>query len=311
MRAASLVFATLILVAVPAACAADTMVGTITAMSGTVEIDAFGKGAFILAVRGDRLSDASVIRTGEQSNATIELMGTTVQVPPGATFRIADAIEGQRRTTRLGWLPAVVAVLRDAVASFSSSGSDVVLGSKSAEVMSEGTEWIVEEDDPEQLLLDARKEVQEGSWLSALRSLEAIPESATGTLPPGEVAFLRGSACFGLADYATARTLLAEAEPLVRGSADPEATRILPVLLFQLGAARFFIGEDGPAVDALDAFVALGTDSPFAPYGYQLLLQALVARGERARAQQVLSRARDRFAGTEHEKAFTSLPPAP
>lgn len=314
MRAAQLFAAALLaglLLPVPAAFAADAQVGTITAFSGTVQVDAFGKGAFIAALRGDRLYEASVVRTGPQSSATVELLGKTVQVPPAATFRIAEAIEGQRRTSRLGWFPALLGVLKEAAASFGSSGSDMVLGSKAADLSSDDNEWIIEEDDPEQLLLDARMAVREGNWLQALDSLDRIPAGAADTLPPGEVAFLRGSACFGMADYATARTLLAKAELLIRASGDPETAQALPVLLFQLGAARFFIGEDGPAVDALASFVEHGADSPFAPYGYQLLLRALVARGERTRAQQVLAQAKARFAGTAYEREFTALPTAP
>jgi hypothetical protein len=311
MRAVPLIVAVLLTITGPASFAADTAVGTLTAISGTVEIDAFGKGAFIPAVRGERLYDATVIRTGAKSGAVIDLLGKPSAVPPATTFRIADAIEGQRRTNRLGWFPAVLGVLKDAVASFGSSGSDVVLGSKAAEATANDEGWIVEEDDPEKLLLDARSAVREGDWFQALSTLDAIPERAADALPPGEVPFLRGSAYFGLGDYATTRTLLAKAEPLVRGSADPEAAGMLSVLLFQLGASRFFVGEDRPAAETLTSFVALDADSPFAPYGYQLLLQALVARGDRVRAQEVLAQARIRFAGTVHEREFQSLPPAP
>jgi hypothetical protein len=311
MRVVPLIVAALLVVATPASFAADTAVGTISSLSGKVEIDAFGKGAFIAAVRGDRIYTTTVIRTGPRSSATIELQGKLSQIPPDTTFRIVDAMEGQRRTNRLGWFPALLGVVRDAVASFGTSGSDVVLGSKAAEVTADDEEWIVEEDDPQEQLIDARKAVRGGDWLHALTILDAIPGSAIDSLPPGEISFLRGSACFGLGDYANASMRLAEAEPLIRGSADPKAAEILPVLLFQLGASRFFVGKDGPAVETLTSFVALGANSPFAPYGYQLLLQALMARGERARAQQVLAQAKVRFAGTAHEREFQSLPPAP
>jgi hypothetical protein len=311
MRLIPLIAALLLVIAAPASFAADTAVGSISTFYGTVEIDAFGKGAFIAAVRGDRLYDATVIRTGARSGATIELQGKLRQIPSDTTFRIADAMEGQRRTNRLGWFPALLGVLRDAVASFGASGSDVVLGSKASEARGDEDEWIVEEDDPGKDLLDARRAVREGDSLRALSILDAIPADADDTLPPGEVSFLRGSACFDLGDYAAARMHLAEAEPLVRGSADPEAAEILPVLLFQLGASRFFIGENGPAVDALTSFVALDADTPFSPYAYQLLLQALMAQDERAQAQEVLARAKARFAGTVHEGEFASLPPAP
>ncbi len=278
--------------------AADTAVGTITSLYGTVEIDAFGKGAFIAAMRGDRLHNVTVIRTAAASGATIELLGKASQIPPDTTFRIVDAMEGQRRTTRLDWFPALLGVLKDAVASFGSSGSDVMLGSKATSVGEYADEWIVEEEDPAALLLDAREAAREGDCLRAISILDAIP-------------VLRGSAYFGLGDYATARMHLAKAEPLIRDSADRRAREILPVLLFQLGASRFFIGEDGAAIDALSSFVALEVDGPFAPYAYQLLLTALVSRGDRDRALEVLARAKARFADTTHEREFQSLPPAP
>lgn len=308
---ATMLAAALLVATVSASFAADVVVGSVTAISGTVEIDAFGKGAFIAAVKGDRVYDVTVMRTGPQSSATIELQGTLARIPSDATYRVADALEGQRRTNRLGWLPALLGVLKNAVASFNVSGSDVMLGDRQTEVRGDDTDWIVEEDDPEQLLLEARNAVREGSWMQALSSIEKIPKSAVGSLPPGEVPFLRGSACFGLGDYASAAEHLAAAEPLIRGSADPDAAGILPVLLFQLGASRFFVGEDGPAVAPLASFVALDLDSPLAPYAYQLLLRALAARGETARAQEILAQAKARFAGTKHEADFTSLPPAP
>jgi len=70
MRVVALIVAALLLVATPALFAADTAVGTISSLSGTVEIDAFGKGAFIAAMRGDRIYDSSVLRTGPHSGAT-------------------------------------------------------------------------------------------------------------------------------------------------------------------------------------------------------------------------------------------------
>jgi len=82
---------------------------------------------------------------------------------------------------------------------------------------------------------------------------------------PGRAAVPARIGLLRLADYAAARTHLARAEPLIRGSTDPAAARILPVLLFQLGASRFFVGEDGPAIETLTAFVALGTDSRSLP----------------------------------------------
>jgi hypothetical protein len=311
MRAPTLMVAALLNIALVthASFAADAVVGSISSLSGTVEIDAFAKAAFIPAVRGDKLYEATVLRTGPQGRASIELLGKPVEVPPGSLYKVAEAIVGQRRSSRLGWFPALLAVLKETVASFGTSGSDVVLGSRAHPVGEEDDGWIVEEDDPGQLLLDARRQVREGSWMDALATLDAI--GAGDTLPPGETLFLRGSAQFGLGDYATARLHLARAEPLVKTSADPGAADILPILLFQLGVSRYLVGEDGPAVESLAAFIALDPDSPFAAGGYQLLLRALVAQGERSRAERVLAEAQGRFAGTAHEKEFATLPPAP
>jgi hypothetical protein len=289
----------------------DTVVGSITALHGKVEIDALGKGVFIDAVRGDRLYAATVLRTGPGSGATLDLQGSPAQVSPGVTFRISDTLEGQRRSKRFAWLSSVIGVLKDAVASFGSSGNEVVLGSKALEVGGPDDEWVVETDDPATLLLQARDEVRAGDYLGAIADLETIDESADNGLPPGEASFLRGSAYFGLRDYGAARVHLERAEPLIRESDEPQAAEIFPVLLFQLGASRFFLGQDGPAAAALASYVALDVATTYDPFAYQLLLQALVNRGERAIADEMLARAKARFAGTRYEADFTALPPGP
>jgi tetratricopeptide (TPR) repeat protein len=153
--------------------------------------------------------------------------------------------------------------------------------------------------------------VRNGEYLDALTDLDAIDEIGADDLPRGEVAFLRGSVYFGLSDYATARSHLEKAEPQIRGRDDPEAKDILPVLLFQLGASRFFLGQDEPAVSTLSAYIALDVKTDYDPFAYQLLLQALVNRGERTKAQEVLARAKARFAGTRYEAEFKTLPGGP
>ncbi len=292
------------------ACADDTMVGSLASLHGTVEIDALGKGAFIDAVRGDRVYAATVLRTGPGSGATLDLQGSPVQVPPGVTFRVADAMEGQRRIKLLAWVPALIGVFRDAVASFGSSGSEVVLGSKAQDMGGADDVWILAPEDPAELLLAARHDIRRGDYLQALADLDALDAAGADELPQGDVAFLRGSAYFGLGAYAAAGTHLEAAEPLVRGRDDPDDP-MLPVLLFELGAARFFLGQDGPAAATLSAFVALEGATAYDPFAYQLLLRALVNRGERSQAQEVLARAAARYAGTRYEAEFRTLPSGP
>jgi len=311
MRAATFMLVAVLVIGTGPAFAADTVVGSITALHGSVEIDTLGKGTFLAAVRGDRVYSATVLRTGPGAGAVIDLQGSPAHVPPSTTFRIADALEGARRTKRFAWLPSVIGVLKDAVASFGSSGSTVVLGSKAAEVSGSDDEWVVEVDDPAVLLLDARGEVRRGDYLDALADLDAIDGIGGDELPRGEVAFLRGSAYFGLSDFATARAHLEKAEPPIRGRDDPEAKNMLPVLLFQLGASRFFLGQDELAVSTLCAYIALDAKTDWDPFAYQLLLQALVNRGERTKAQEVLARATVRFAGTRYESDFKALPAGP
>jgi hypothetical protein len=311
MRTATFMLVAFLVIGAGTAFADDTVVGSITALQGSVAIDALGKGVFIDAVRGDRLYATTVLRTGPGSGATLDLQGSPVQVSAGITFRISDSLEGQRRSKRFAWLSSVIGVLKDAVASFGSSGSEVVLGSKAREVGGPDDEWVVETDDPATLLLQARDEVREGDYLGAIADLEMIDESADNGLPPGEVSFLRGSAYFGLRDYGAAWSHLEQAEPLIRESDDPQAAEILPVLLFQLGASRFFLGQDGTAVAALASYVALDVATAYDPFAYQLLLQALVNRGEKAGAEQMLARAKARFAGTRYEAEFRTLPPGP
>jgi hypothetical protein len=311
MRAAVLIVVLFLTTGAGVLFAADTVVGSVVSLHGSVDIDMFGKGAFIPAVSGDRLYAATVLRTGPGAGATLDLQGASVQVPPGATYRIADALEGARRAKRFAWLPSVIEVLKEAAASFGSAGSDVMLGDKATESLHNDTEWLEAPDDPAQLLHEAREKVNDGDFIGALADLDAIGEAGDDELPPGETAFLRGSACFGMGDYGSAQSHLERAEPLIRGSGDPQAAEILPVLLFQLGASRFFRGEDGPAAAALASCVALDVATTYDHFAWQLLLQALVNGGERAKAQEVLARARTRFAGSRYEAEFKTLPPGP
>ena len=90
------ILAALVLAAVAAH--AQTPVGSITGAVGQVEIDAFGAGRFIRAEQGERLYRESVVRTGSDGRATLEIEGVAHTVPPGTVVEIASLLRPERRS---------------------------------------------------------------------------------------------------------------------------------------------------------------------------------------------------------------------
>lgn len=95
--------------------AAQTAVGTIDAITGLVEIDAFGAGRFIRAQEGDRLYEETVVRTGTNGRATLLIGEQAHDVPPRTTVAIATILPADRHVDR-GFLRRLIQGISDAIA---------------------------------------------------------------------------------------------------------------------------------------------------------------------------------------------------
>jgi TolA-binding protein len=300
----------LLLSACVASLHAETRIGSLKTVSGSVSIDAFGKGSFIPAVKGDDLYASTVITTGANGRATVELQGQTAEVPPGATVRIADLGAASAKKGGLKWFSAVGKLVKSFTEASRQKQGDLVLGSRAAdasEEQSRGMDWEVEETDAAALLPDARKLIDEGSYAAALQKLV----KADTPDDPGvawQLSFWEGFCYFQLEDYPDAVTHLAAAYTRTNASHDASISAAdRGMLLFQLGSSYYLLGREKDAVPVLEAFLSSTPDDRYAPYAALLLSKALAGSGNAARSRTIATAALQKYRGTDLEPELAAL----
>lgn len=288
---------------------ADTEVGKIVSLSGRVFIDAFGKGAFIPAIRDDTLYQNSVLKTDPDGKAIVVLQGKRRDIPPAATVRIAEILEAGARQSGLGWLQALGNLLRSVSEATRQKQEDLVLGSRAgnADKEDDGLGWMDDGTEAAELYAKAQAGIQEQRYADALAALLRIKASADTSLH-WNVTFWKGFCYFQLEDYRDAARYLGEAKRMLQSETDGLGTAFEHrLLLFQLGASHYFLGEAKTAIPYLDAFLAERSGDEYEPYAVLFLANALIASGDSRRAKSVLTDAGARFKGQEIEKELALL----
>jgi tetratricopeptide (TPR) repeat protein len=264
----------LLVVSCAALAVAETRVGTVISVIGSVSIDAFGKGAFIAAVKGDDLYASSVVKTGANGRATLNLQGSSSEVVPGATVKVSEFAAASAKKGGLKWFAAFGKLVKSLADASQLKEADAVLGTRAAEVESAEIgemEWAVEGNDATVLIHKARKSIEEGDYASALEKLDKA-ESAETPAVAWQLSFWKGYCYFQVEDYPDAAKHLSvayehsNASSAKLGTVDERA-----LLLFQLGSSRYLIGNEKEAVTALNAYLKEFPDGQFAQYARQLL----------------------------------------
>jgi tetratricopeptide (TPR) repeat protein len=288
---------------------ADTEVGKVVSLSGRVFIDAFGKGAFIPAIKNDTLYQNSVLRTDPDGKATVFIQGKNRDIPPATTIRIAEVLEAGARQSGLGWLQALRNLLRSVSEATRQKQEDLVLGSRAgnAEEEDDGLGWMDDSAEAAELYAEAQADIQEQRYADALATLVRIKTSADASVQ-WNATFWKGFCYFQLEDYRDAARYLGEAKRMLQPEAEGPGTALQRrLLLFQLGASHYFLGEAKTAIPYLDAFLAERSADQYEPYAVLFLANALIATGDSLRAKSVLTDAGARFKGQEIEKELALL----
>jgi tetratricopeptide (TPR) repeat protein len=298
--------APILLLFTAAALFAEPQVGTITSLSGRVQIDAFGKGAFIKAIQGDILYAASVIKTDPDARAAIDVQGKTQQIPPGATVAVQDLISSTQK--KGSWFTAFTGLIKSFSNASQKGNEEVVAGSRAAEVGSQPEdEWMTEESGAEEALALAQKDIGKGDWSSALSRL-VMAEPPSDPSLAWDLSFWKGYCFYQMGDYRDAAAALSPAyDALSSARAAPPSAEHRRLLLFQLGASWFLLGQEKRAVPLFETLVADRSDDASQPYAYLLLARSLAASGDAARSRSVAQEAQKKYRGTDLEKELAAL----
>jgi tetratricopeptide (TPR) repeat protein len=288
---------------------AQTPVGKLLAVEGAVKIDAFGKGAFIAALRGDLLYKDSVLRVPATGSATLEVGSRSVQAPPGATLVVSDLLAATERRAGLRWIDALGRLVSGIGRSAKGSEEEVTLGSRAADKSedSDAVSWSVEEEPGDGLFRTGREKIAAGDLAGALKDLLAVENRSGDTYTTAELSFWRGQCYYELGDYRDAEVSFQAS--LRDTDADPLAldASLRRTLLLELGASRLYLGRPGDSVAPLRALVREKKADDRTLYGYLALVEALAAAGDRAAAASELRDADRIFAGSAGAKDLAEL----
>ena len=284
---------------------ADTEVGEIIEIKGSVSIDAFGAGKFIEAVEGEILYETTIIRVGFDSLAQIVVADETKTIPADTEVALAAISISSERKRRRRWLPSIVGAVKDLLSSRPADEETVELGSRAAEVESDTTVWMLDEEDDEVLFEDARELIETGNYADALGKLDLIlfpPEAAL----PGEIEYLRGHSLYNLELYQPANLMYQEAEYEASNSGIPiEFISFWAALYFEWTASSYLLGNPTEAVEIFERST-MG-DSDIEPFALIIYAASLVELGRRSDAQAVVEEALDRFDDPDVVEALRSV----
>jgi tetratricopeptide (TPR) repeat protein len=288
---------------------AETKVGAILSVSGAVTMDPFGKRAPIAPVKGDLLYASTILKTGTDGRAMIELQGATREIPPGTTVKIADLLSTGVKNRGLAPFELAGRVLRSFSAAWGQKATEKVLGTKAnkTEQASDEPSWEDGETDAATILAKARESIEAEMYDAALRELAAADRPSDPALAR-DLLFWKGFCNFQLENYSEAAASLSAANSLSSSSKSTVSTSAdRGTLLFQLASSYYLLGQGKSAIPPLDAYLAENPDGPYAPYATVLLAKALDATGDISRARAVAADGAGRYKGSDLEKEFASI----
>ena len=287
---------------------ADSAVGTVSVVEGEVFIDAFATGDFIPAVPGEVLYEESVVKTGYDSRAVLDLDDRMTELPPETTLSVSGLVKSRERKKRFRWLRTIAGAVKAAFETITGGEEEVVLGGRAADVGSDDGSmgWIIEDED-EDAFAEALGFIEFGEWAEAVALLREIVDPLPGTFLPGEIDYWIGHCQYQLENYGAAADAFADSIAAAR--AESINFRALPYFeeaLFQSGSSLYFTGRFAEAAETM-AFLVENASELYSAFSYLILIDALRESGSTAEARRYLEVATERFADTEYAADFAAL----
>ncbi|MBT3274063.1 MAG: hypothetical protein HN368_12975 [Spirochaetales bacterium] len=284
----------------------DSPVGEITQIEGSVQVDTFGTGAYITAIRYEVLYAESVVSTGSDSKAVISIGDQVTVVPSNTKQNIKDLLISEPRVKRFGWVRALTGAVKSAFSTITGTKDEVVLGGRAASATAPKVGWISEDEDKD--AFDAALDLIEvGSFADAAEELSSIVDPLPGTFLPAEVEFWLGYSYFQLEQYSDAKdSLLAGITSLGNERLDPWTLPFYEQMVFQAAASSYFTGEYAKSVELIEPVITR-ISADYAPFAYLVLIDSLNETGNDQDAVKYLQDARKKYSGTEFAGDFSEL----
>jgi tetratricopeptide (TPR) repeat protein len=266
-------------------------VGKILSFSGEVVVDYFGNGSFIEAREGDSLYKKSIVKTGAQSKATIEVMELKKDIPPLSELSIADVITYESKKKNTGWFDSLMNVINQASDAFFEGEENVDLASR-------GEDEILGND--ALFAYETEEDIRPDYW----KELDLLLEAGTGnsrTYSTTEMELKKGLCYFGLAQYRDALTHLDASYSSIEKKDEPVFT---DNLILMLGITHYILAEYPDSIHYFSQFLFRGNIPEYKPFAYWLLLDSLILSGRKEEAGILMEKAEESLKDSVLENRF-------
>ena len=273
---------------------AESEVGEVRAVEGSVSIDILGTDSFIPAMVEDPIFENTVIKTGFESSAVLFINGEEFSIPAEATIRVDALIATGKKKRGARWFSSILNAIRNVLGKKDDGEKTTVLGGRASEAVETRPTWVLDEDDDDSLFEKARELINEESYSEAIDRLDQILFQPMNALA-GEVAYLRGHALYmtGLFDMASLDFRDAIEELALEKIPESSVSFGVP-LRFEYASAQYLLGNVEDATAILDP-ISKFRNHDLEPYILAIFASALSESGKSAEAKRIAKDAVERY----------------
>ena len=286
-RRIAILLACIVVFFVPAL-GAQQAIGVIDETDNIVQLDAFGTGRFVRALKGDVLYEQSVISTDYESWAFITIDGNPHIIGPNSETPVRS-FQSTRKRGIAGFFSRLIRGISDSLAP-PDEEEEVLLGGRASNIAeSTGSDWVFDVDLDEQFAI-AEAALADSDYATAVDALRLIEYPEDGSFELEDYYVMLAHALMGLGDFHAA---MSGAFEYFYADPDPSNVAELPERLQLLaGISAFYAGEDEISRESLRSYIdAVGVaDAP--AEAIAALVRLLRESGENATADELLDEAR-------------------
>jgi tetratricopeptide (TPR) repeat protein len=262
--------------------------GKVLVINGQVWLDAFGNNDFVEAIQGDWLYEKSVLKTGKESKAVIQLGQHQKTVPAQTSLSIKELLDVEVNEKDFKWFKDIKEILGATLDALLNGEESVALGSKGNDQAKNSSLFTLLEDNQTDIdaLNAARLDMNEKQYAAALLSLGKITSSEKLGFYTGEYAYLKGVCYFQMSEYKKAQAALKSSYQSVQREINQKGFKpyfVMP-LLFQLASSHYLLNEAPDAIDYFQKFLTLPEEHAYKPYAYLFLIHYYFDKNDKEKA---------------------------
>ncbi len=264
--------------------------------SGESSVDLLGNGTWEKALIDMRLTDRSVVRTGENSSLELDVDGDVISIGSNKTVRIGDLFGTVQTRKKQKWLKGLKKYTMSIGGKGSGQSDTALAGVRGALADEDELEWFEEEDEGSANLASAYQRGMElfdnGEFTKAIDVFRNVMDTYGEDALDGAVAVHMGVALFNVMRFD-------EAVVYLKAGVQHSDSEFYDIALIHLALSQYFIHEYNNSIEGLTAFLQKSKSEQLRPYALLMLGKNYKELGNKKEAKRYFSEVTRRYGDSE------------